>query len=143
MKKTTIAILLLLAISSPLLALDDPFVNSGNGIIVDTKTGLVWQSKSLPAWLTIEEAQQAIDYLGDGWRIPTKSELYYYITKIKYLNPGKSLRYPNTPFRPGESYMTQLMAYDPKSGQVSVFNTVKGQWQKDTSRAFLVPVRNQ
>jgi hypothetical protein len=71
------------------------FVDLGNGICQDTRTGAMWQMERTRSIKSIEEARQNADNLKLGgyedWRLPTVDELYNLIS-LKDLHVGSSCR---------------------------------------------------
>ncbi len=58
------------------------FVDNGDGTVIDTRTGLVWQRQPAPERVTWPEAQLYIEQLNRDrfaghadWRLPTNDEL--------------------------------------------------------------------
>jgi hypothetical protein len=77
------------------------YVNQGNGTVLDTKTGLVWQRNLSASTYTWEEAKTyctSLTLAGGGWRLPWVFELSNLVDEQRTSAPTIDLTaFPDTP----------------------------------------------
>jgi hypothetical protein len=60
------------------------FIDNGDNTITDTTTGLVWGRKTLAQDVNHASAEKAVTELGEGWRLPTVTELFGLVDHEKH-----------------------------------------------------------
>ena len=91
------AFMLALAFTMPLFAAFESSTVSGNFIVTDTETGLIWQGTYTDkgTWRGVLNYCENLTYAGyDDWRLPNKNELASLVNYTKY-NPASD--FPNMP----------------------------------------------
>jgi hypothetical protein len=77
------------------------YVNQGDGTVLDTKTGLVWQRNLSASTYTWEEAKTYCEDLplaGGGWRLPSVFELSSLVDEQRTTAPTIDVTaFPDTP----------------------------------------------
>jgi len=67
------------------------FKKTAESTIIDTDTGLEWQTKTSNRLMNWREANEYAEFLGDGWRLPTIKELS---TLIDYSRISPATTFP-------------------------------------------------
>ncbi|KXJ45856.1 DUF1566 domain-containing protein [Marinobacter sp. Hex_13] len=67
-----------------------------HSVVTDTKTGLQWTKATVAEDVTFEKAQEAVEALGKGWRLPTVDELFSLVDHSKHEPAIDSDAFPDT-----------------------------------------------
>ena len=67
-----------------------------HSVVTDTKTGLAWTKATIAEDVTFEKAKEAVEALGEGWRLPTVDELFSLIDHGKHKPAIDTKAFPDT-----------------------------------------------
>lgn len=74
----------------------DRFIDNKDGTITDTQTGLTWTKATLAINVPFEKAEETVSELGEGWRLPSITELFTLVDHEQH-NPAIDHKaFPNT-----------------------------------------------
>jgi hypothetical protein len=75
-------------------------IDAMNGVVTDTKTGLVWQQVVFPGtyiWADAKSYFAALGLAGGGWRLPARKELETLVDESRSTPAIDPTAFPSTP----------------------------------------------